>query len=464
VKASLLALAALAAVPALHAQALPETWQGALPHGGDTAALRDWWARFDDPLLVRLVDAAQAASPDLAAATARIAQARANRAAAGAALLPALDASAGAARGRDEPGQPLARTASSGVQMAWELDLAGGNRAGARAAQARLQAADAGWHEARVALAAETASAYVALRACQARLVQSEIDVASREETARLTAASAQFGLQTPGNVALARASAAQARSSATQLRAQCETLVNALVAATGLEAAGLRAELAASTARLPHPAGIAVDQVPAQALAQRPDLHAAERNLLAAGEEWTQARAQQLPRLSLQGNFGFARATSSFGSADGSVWSFGPVSLVLPVFDAGRRAAASRAAQARYDEALSAYRARLRQAVREVEDALLSLQATAARAADARIAADGFGLSLQATDARYRGGLGSLFELEEARRSDVQARVALIDLEEERTQAWITLYRALGGGWQAAPAPTASLAPETPL
>ncbi|MEJ8839585.1 efflux transporter outer membrane subunit [Ramlibacter sp. AN1133] len=460
----LLALAALAAVPALHAQALPEAWQGALPHGGDTAALRDWWAAFDDPLLVRLIEAAQAASPDLAAATARIAQARANRIAAGAALLPAVDASAGAARGRDELGQPLARTTSAGLQMAWELDLAGGNRAGARAAQARLQAADAGWHEARVALAAETASGYVALRACQARLVQAEIDVASREETARLTAASAQFGLQTAGNVALARASAAQARAGATQRRGQCETLVNALVAATGMEAARLRAELAASTARLPHPPGIAVTQLPAQALAQRPDLHAAERNLLAAGEEVTQTRAQQLPRLALQGNFGFARATSSLGSADGSIWSFGPISLVLPVFDAGRRAAASQAARARYDEALSAYQARARQAVREVEDALQSLQGTEGRAADARIAAEGFRISLQATDARYRGGLASLFELEEARRSDVQAQVALIDLEEERTQAWITLYRALGGGWQAPGAPTASLAPETPL
>jgi NodT family efflux transporter outer membrane factor (OMF) lipoprotein len=463
-KTPLLLVAALAAAtPALHAQALPDAWQGTLPHGGDGTVLRDWWAQFDDPLLARLIAAAQAASPDLASASARIAQARANRIAAGAALQPAIDATSGAGRGQTDLTQPLASSASAGLQMAWELDLAGGGRAGARATQARLQAADAGWHEARVALAAETGASYVALRACQSRLVQLEIDLASREETARLTAASARFGMQTPGNVALARASAAQARASATQLRSQCETLVNSLVAVTGLDAAQLRAELAGSSGRLPQPAGIAVAEVPAQALAQRPDLHAAERNLLAAAEEWTQAKAQRLPRVALNGNFGFGRVASGFGSADGSIWSFGPISLVLPVFDAGRRASASEAARARYEEAAAAYRARLRQAVREVEDALQALQSTAGRAVDARIAAEGFRSSLQATDARYRGGLASLFELEEARRSDVQAQVALIDLEQERTQAWITLYRALGGGWQAPGASTPALAQETP-
>jgi NodT family efflux transporter outer membrane factor (OMF) lipoprotein len=450
-KARTLLLAALAAaVPALHAQALPDGWQGTLPHGGDTGALRDWWAQFNDPLLVRLIDAAQKESPDLASANARIAQARANRIAAGAALQPSIDATSGAGRARNDLTLPLASSASAGMQMAWELDLAGGGRAAARAAQARLQAADAGWHDARVALAAETGASYIALRACQARLVQFEIDAASREETARLTAASQQFGMQTAGNVALSRGSAAQARASATQLRSQCETLVNGLVAVTGIEAPRLRAELAASTGRLPQPAGIAVAQVPAQALAQRPDLHVAERNVLAAADEWKQAKAQRLPRVALNGNFGFGRVASGFGSTDGSIWSFGPISLVLPVFDAGRRESASEAARVRYEEAASAYRARLRQAVREVEDALESLQSTEGRAADARIAAEGFRTSLQATDARYRGGLASLFELEDARRSDVQAQVALIDLEQERTQAWITLYRALGGGWQA--------------
>ena len=93
-------------------------------------------------------------------------------------------------------------------------------------------------------------------------------------------------------------------------------------------------------------------------------------------------------------------------------------------------------------------YRATLAGAVREVEEALCSSKSTAARGDDARIAAEGFNTSFGATDARYRNGAASLFELEDARRSAVQAQSALIDLQRERVAAWISLYRALGGGW----------------
>ena len=98
----------------------------------------------------------------------------------------------------------------------------------------------------------------------------------------------------------------------------------------------------------------------------------------------------------------------------------------------------------------MALYGAGLRTAVREVEDALIDLQSTAARTDDGQIAVDGFEASFNATDARYRGGLASLFELEEARRSLLTARNTLVDLRRERTAAWIALYRALGGGWSA--------------
>ena len=87
---------------------------------------------------------------------------------------------------------------------------------------------------------------------------------------------------------------------------------------------------------------------------------------------------------------------------------------------------------------------------MREVEDALVALHSTAARGDDARTAADGFERSYRAVESRYRGGLASLFELEDARRSAVAAQAALIELQRERVAAWISLYRALGGGWVA--------------
>ena len=453
VMAALWLLAACAGAPPVPdpAAPTPTEWQAPLPHGGQVNALAVWWQQFNDPLLVQLIDAAQEASASVASARSRIEQARATRVAAGAALLPALDASASASRSRQDLFSPLASTGSAGVQAAWEIDLFGGRRAATNAAQQRLDGARAGWHDARVAVAAETATSYTSLRACEAQLEQQRADTASRAQTARLTDLSAQAGFEAPANAALARASAAQANSLLTQRRAQCDSLVKGLVALTGLQEPALRTQLAGRSAQVlqvPQPAHISVPAVPAQALAQRPDVFMAERDLLAARADVAQARAQRWPSIRLAGSIGALRLDSAGASDTASVWSIGPVSVLLPLFDGGTRRANVDAAQARVDESAALYRARLRTAVREVEDALVTLQSTADRQADARTASEGFAASLRATQARFSGGLASLFELEDARRSSVQAQVALIDLQRERSTAWIDLYRALGGGW----------------
>jgi outer membrane protein, multidrug efflux system len=444
-------------VPALAAPATPASWQAPLPHDGNAADLTRWWQQFDDPLLAPLIESAQAASPNVASAGARIAQARANRVAAGASQTPTLELGASASRGRQVPEQPLANNAAVGLQAAWELDLFGANRAGRGAAQARLEGAQAQWHDARVAVAAEVANAYIALRACEALAAKTRLDADSRQETARLTGLAARAGFQAPADATLAGASAAQARALLVSQQAQCDLDVKALVALTGEAEPTLRNRLAAATARVPTPAGIAVTEVPAQALAQRPDLFNAEREVLAASNEVAQQQAQRLPRIALAGNIGAARLSTGAGSSDGLVWTLGPVSVSLPIFDGGTRRANVEAARARYDEAVALYRARLRGAVREVEEALVNLQSSSARAADTQAAADGYDAGLRATEARFRSGLASLFELEDARRNAVQGRAALIALQRDRSSAWIALYRALGGGWSPSDAATAS-------
>ena len=112
------------------------------------------------------------------------------------------------------------------------------------------------------------------------------------------------------------------------------------------------------------------------------------------------------------------------------------------------------------YDAARSAYQARLRTALREVEDALLRLRDGARRRADAQVAVAGFSQALKATEQRQRAGLASRLELEDTRRSLLQARIQQTDTEREQVAAWIALYRALGGGWQATdPAPALAAA-----
>lgn len=451
-----LALAGCATAPppgAAPSVQLPSEWATPLPDAAGTEAveLADWWKRFGDPELPLLVAEAQAASPTLSAALARIEQARASRVAAGAALLPQLDAVGSVGQGRAQPGMPVTANGSLGVQAAWEIDLFGAGRAGREAAQARLDGARAGWHDARSAVAAEVATSYVALRGCEAQLVQTRIDADSRAETARLTDLSAKAGFTAPADAALARAGAAQARTLVVSQRAACDTLLKSLVELTDVAEPALRTRLATATARVPVPQAMPVRVLPAQVLAQRPDLAAAARQVAAAAADRRQSQARQLPQVALSGSLAAATLRSGGENTSGTVWSIGPLSVSFPLFDGGARAAATGAASAAYDDAVAQYRGQVRRALREVEVSLVALQATAERETDVRSAAQDFEASLRATESRQKGGLASLFELETARRNAVVAQTAVIDLQRERSAAWISLYRALGGGFDEA-------------
>ena len=359
---------------------------------------------------------------------------------------------ANASSGRVSPEPRITTTnASAGVQASWEIDLFGGNAAGRSAAQARLEGARAALVGARTSVAAETASSYLSLRACEAQRVQTEIDAASRAETARLTSDSERAGFTAPADAALVRASAAQARTQLASQRQACDNLVKSLVELTAIDEPALRQRLAATTAVLPRPEPVSLQALPAALLGQRPDLVEAGRAVVAAASDVRQSRAQQLPKVSLSGSIAGMAVRSGGSTSSGATWSLGPLSVNFPLFDGGARAAATDAARAGYDEAVALYQAQVRGAVREVEVSLVALQSTAEREADALSAAQDFEASLRATQARQRGGLASLFDLETARRNAIVAQVALIDLQRERAAAWITLYRALGGGWDAA-------------
>lgn len=412
--------------------------------------LSQWWQQHGDPLLVRLIDAAQAASPTLASATSRIGQARAERVAAGAALLPALDASASARRQSEQPPLPVNTTVQAGLGASWEIDLFGANRAGRNAAQARLEGAQAGWHEARVSVAAEVANLYYGLRACEKQLSIILADATSRAEIARLSKLSADAGFQAPATAALARASAAEGNARATQQRALCDIDIKALAALTAIPEPELRRSLVATVPTLADSPPIVIDSLPAYTLAQRPDVFAAEREVAAASADLGSAEAQRYPRLTLSGSVGAAKLRTAGLSEDLSTWTVGPLSLTMPLYDGGRRAANVDAARVRYEAAATNFRAKVRQAVREVEEALVNLQSTSARRDDVLTAAKGYRTSFNATESRYRNGLASLVELEESRRTMLAADSVVVTLERERRAAWVALYRAAGGGWTA--------------
>ncbi len=421
-----------------------------LPHNGQLSDLARWWQRFDDPLLLSLIATAQQLSPTVASAVSRLAQAQANQQHTAALLRPQLDLNGSTSRGRQTslPGAPLATQALTRLQTSWETDLFGTLAATRNAAQARTTGAQAQWHEARVAVAAEIANLYFDWRTCHALREVALADSASRSVTARLVQLSTQAGFAAPATAALARASAAESRSRLTQQQAQCDTTLKGLVALSGMDESDLQQKLLSAQAYKATPAAFSIASIPALALTQRPDLFNAEREVAAASFEVGSAQAERYPRLTLAGSVGRLNLRTGDTSFDISTWSIGPLAVTFPVLDGGKFAANLAGAQARYEEAAATYRAKARQAVREVEEALVALHSANIRQDDLRTAANGYSTAVTLAQNSHRSGLGSLADLEDAKRAQLAALSAQLTTERERLSAWIALYRAVGGGW----------------
>ena len=450
-------------------------WQAPTPdlvlaHGGDPAALKQWWEGFNDPVLSRFLETAQRESANVAEAHARIVEARAGLTGAEAAGLPALDGSMDATRSSFSFGGPayLRNQYQVGLQSNWEVDLFGGIARQRQAAQSQVERRTAAWHDARVAVAVEVADAYLAYRLCEALVDLTEADAISRRESARLTEIAKLAGLRSPADAALAHASAADGQDSLLRQQSQCERSIKGLVALTGLGESEVRHRLTATperAARMPTPPPFGLKGLPAQVLMQRPDVAAAERDVAEASAKIGVEEAKFYPRLSLSGNI-----TPSLQDLNSSTlalvetWSFGPT-LRLPIFDAGKRSADLAAAQARYEAAVSRFRSTVRTAAKEVEESLVRLRNSEERLPQARAAAQGYRVNFQATEQLYRAGFGNLIDTEASRRQSLASDRAVAELEQEHAAAWIALYRAAGGAWEDAnanPAESAAPAPST--
>ena len=434
-----------------------------LPHNGSLTSLSQWWQLQNDVLLVDMIGAAQIVSPTVITARSNIQQAQAAKIVSAAALLPTLDAVGTLNRSVSVPpnrntgvAAPINNSGQLGLQTVWEIDLFGQNEASLNADSERLAGTQALWHGARILVAAEVASQYYGLRACQQLLAVTSADAKSRSETSRLTDLLTKAGFGAPATAALARATAAEGNSRITQQRAECDVSVKALTALTGWNEPELRQKLAQSPGVPPQQGMGEISSVPAEVLGQRPDVFNAARQLNAASFEVGSARAQRYPRLSISGSIAANSFKSRGFTQRFTTWAVGPVALTVPLFDGGAADANVDAAKARYEEAAGTYRGVVRQAVREVEEALVILQSTADRGSDTVVAAEGYRASFAGTEARHKAGLASLVELEEARRVLLAAQSAVVLLDRERRNAWISLYKALGGGWStAAPHPT---------
>lgn len=426
----------------------PAAWRDA--PGAGIAVQRDWWRGYNDPALSRLVETALEHNTDLRLAAARVAEARALLDAQGAQQWPTLDLAGSATRARSvgaATGRPNLSTVSQPqFQAAYEVDLWGRLSSLTDAARANLLASQTGADSVRLSVAAAVASGYLGLRASDARLDVARRTLASRENALKLAQRRYDTGYTSRLELAQAQAEYRATAQVVPQLALAIRRQEDALSVLLGrapqpIERGRPLAEIAAPA--LPA-AG-----VPSQLLRRRPDIAQGEAQIAASDASLAAARAQLLPSLRLTGSIGSLESSLLHGDPI-RVWSVGG-SVLAPLFNAGRLRAGVRASAARRDQAVLGYQKTVLTAFAEVEDAMAAITHLREQREQAVQQQQALAEALRIAHNRYNEGYASYLEELDAQRNLFNAELTALQLQGDALTAEVNLYKALGGGWEAA-------------
>ncbi|SMF61635.1 efflux transporter outer membrane subunit [Allosphingosinicella indica] len=422
---------------------VPDAYHGPGANPGEPQQLATWWQRFDDPLLTDLVDRSIAGNLDLAAAAARLRQAREALVQARAGYLPSVGASAGVNRsigaGNDSTNFSL------GGDAAWEADLFGGIRRSVEAARADKEGAGFDLAGVRVAIVAETANNYISARLAQERLAIARDSLAIADDNLDIAGWRVQAGLVSSLDSEQARAARAQTAASIPNIETSYAAAAYRLAVLTGQAPGAINPSLDPVRPVPTGPADIAVG-IPADTLRQRPDVRGAERSLAAATARIGVAEAQLYPALRIGGNIGTSAFSIGglFDAITGSLFA----GLSQTIFDGGRLRSQVRSQQAAADGAYASYRQTVLTGLEDVENALQALTAAERRQREFAIAFDAASNTAILARSQYRAGLTDFQTLLEAERSLLSSRDGQANARADRAFALVQLYRALGGGW----------------
>ncbi|MCA1326520.1 efflux transporter outer membrane subunit [Herbaspirillum sp. alder98] len=422
--------------------------------------LERWWEGFGDAQLSDIVTRALAQNLDLAAAMARVEQARAVAQLAGARGLPQGDLTGQAARNHQSLHSPLGRIASTlpGYERnqnlfeldggaSWELDLAGAIQRGAQAADAELEATQAMQAGVRVTVAAETADAYFRIRAAQARLALALRQVRASADLGDLVQLRLHDGLASQGEVAQAQARLAQARATLPPLRIELERQSNRLDVLLGVQPGTFATRLGQPGVDAVVPA-IAVATGSAELMRRRPDVIAAERRLAASSARIGVAEAARYPQLSLSALAGVqSLGAAGLFTAD-SLQAQGGLGLRWRLFDFGRIDAEIARARGVNAEALANYRHSMLRATEDVENAVVVLLQLEQQSRDLAQQVHAQQQARGNAEDAYKGGLSSLAEVLTEDRLLIAAQDQMAQVHADNARAAVGLFRAMGGGW----------------
>ncbi len=436
------AVGPLPQAPSVETQGLAPSFRASMDIGPTTPP-EQWWRRFNDPVLLSLIDQGLMANSDVAVATLRLRQARANLVASQGAFWPSLGASVGRSRSEGSHGLPATNLTQTSITAAYELDLFGGTRRAVTAARADRDSVAETRRSTAISVSAEIALNYVQARAATRRLELATNSLAAQADTLQLVRWRAMAGLASDVEVEQAAQLYAQTQSTLPDLRQLIDGAFNRLSTLTDATP-GRIAEQLTGAADVPV-APMPEVSIPVDALRQRPDVRVAERTVVAELARVGVREAALLPALTLGGSYSGAGVNWAAATAAPTLQLTGL--LAASLFRGGQDWAALESQKAAAAAAAATYRGVVHAAMEDLENALLTVRASREKAvalADADQAAQ---RALELARLRYQSGLIDFQSLLDTERTALTSAQSLIQSQADRATAAIRLYKALGAG-----------------
>jgi len=431
-----------------------------------------WWEGFKDPVLADLIRRAAQQNRDVKIAAERVRAARAGETVSRSWLFPSIGVHGAGFDHRTGYGSDVKQVVpeaadtkgwQGGVDVSWEIDIAGRLRAGAAAAAADTLAAEHTGRGVRLLVVTDVASNYFTLVGALRQLESVRAISAAQDETLRLVTARQRVGLATQFDVERARTDASKARAAIPPLETLAAVSRHRIAVLIGDQAFNA-SNIAVSRNDIAVPA--AHPGQPAALLQRRPDLLAAKAQLDAANARRQQAMAEWFPRLLLGAMFGGAGLDVN-GIALGAARFTNVAALIaMPIFNAGRTQAINDIAESGQKEAVLHYEDAIVRALEDVENSLVALDDEQRRAQLLQSAADSAEAALGHAQSLYDRGQIDLLPLLDAQRARLSVRIGATDSNTQMLLDSVQLYKALGGGWEvfeASTTPSAADAKHSP-
>lgn len=444
----------------------------------DPASFADspWWEVFQDPALQGLIEEALKSAPSLQIATSRVEESRARNRISKADYWPQVNYGIGAARSKDfDPFGNLVTGNSFQAQIgvAWEIDLWGRTRRSSEASFAEYLGTVQARRAVLLSLVSEVAANYFELRGLDLQLEIAQRTAKTQQETLDLFNRRLTGGVSNKLETSRAEANLGQALSAIPNIERQISLKENQLSALLGRMPGPIpRGQALLDQAKAPQvPVGI-----PSALLGRRPDVMAAEQQLVAANARIGIATANMIPQLNISGFLGLANADQSklTDTSASGVWGLA-AGLVGPIFQGNRLSAIKETAVASAETARAQYRQAVVEGFRDVSDALRSRNRYEQVIQAQQRTVDALTLAVKLAGERYQGGLSSYLEVLDAEQLLFDAELLLAQTRTAYALSYVSIYKSLGGGWKlgddwnraqaqpAAPASGPAPAPQAP-